>query len=81
MRRRKRGAQPEQGRSAVLTSHLLLSVFDQPFDHVAADIACFAGGQIAVIALLKVDTQLAGDFLLPIVQRVLCLRYIDLVAV
>ena len=64
-----------------LPAHGALGLFDEAFGHIAADISCLTGGQIAVIALLEVDTQLAGDFIFHIVQRVLCLRHIDLVAV
>ena len=36
--------------------------------HVATDIARLAGGQVAVVAVLEVDAQLAGDLVLHVVQ-------------
>ena len=38
------------------------------FNHLAADRASLAGGQIAVVALLEVDADLAGGFHLELVH-------------
>ena len=40
----------------------------QKVDHVTAYIAVFAAGEVAVVALLEVDAQFAGDFKLHVVQ-------------
>ena len=37
-------------------------------DHVPAHIAVFTAGEVAVVALLEVDAQFAGDFKLHVVQ-------------
>ena len=37
-------------------------------DHVTTYIAVFAAGQVAIVALLEVDAQFAGDFKLHVVQ-------------
>ena len=58
-----------------LPAHGALGLFDEAFGHIAADIARLTGGQIAVIALLEVDAQLAGDFVFHLVQRALGLRH------
>lgn len=50
------------------------------FDHLAADGARLAGGEVAVIALLEVDAKLARDFIFHVVQRALGLRHVDAVA-
>ena len=68
-------------KSEALACHLLLGLLDQTLDHIAADVARFAGGQVAVIALLEVDAQLARDLLLHVAQRVFGLRHVDLIAV
>ena len=52
----------------LLPAHLAFLLFDHALDHVAADVTGLAGGQIAVVALLEVDAQLAGDFVLHVVQ-------------
>lgn len=54
-----------------LPAHGALGLFDEAFGHIAADIARLTGGQIAVIALLEIDAQLAGDFILHLIQRAL----------
>lgn len=51
------------------------------FDHLAADRAGLAGGQIAVVALLEVDADLAGGFHLELVHSGLGLGDVELVAV
>lgn len=43
---------------SALTSQVLLIGFDHLFDHLAADRARLTGGQIAIVALLQVDTNL-----------------------
>ena len=58
-----------------LPAHGALGLFDEAFSHIAADIARLTGGQIAVIALLEIDAQLAGDFILHLVQRARGLRH------
>ena len=65
--------------SEALRSHLLLSLLDEPLDHVAADVASLAGGQIAVLALLEVYAKLARNLIFHVVQRALGLRHIDAV--
>ena len=52
----------------LFAAHLAFLLFDHALDHVAADIAGLAGRQIAVVALLQVDAQLAGDLILHVVQ-------------
>lgn len=42
-------------------------------DHLAADRAGLAGGQIAVVTLLEIDTHLRGGLHLEAVKRVACL--------
>ena len=41
-----------------LVSQILLVGFDHLLDHLAADRARLAGGQVAVVALLQVDANL-----------------------
>ena len=66
--------------AVVLTAgHLALGLLDQALDHVAADVARLSRGQVAVVALLEVDAQLARDLILHVVQRVLGLRHVDAV--
>ena len=67
--------------SLLLAGHVLFRLFDQALDHVAADIAGLTGGQIAVVALLQVDAQLTGDFVLHVVQGLTGLGHHNAVAV
>ena len=60
---------------------VLLVALDHLFDHLAADRAGLAGGQIAVVALLEVDADLAGGFHLELVHSGLGLGDVELVAV
>ena len=41
---------------------------DHLLDHLTADRACFAGGQVTVLALLQVDADLVGSFHLKFVH-------------
>ena len=50
---------------------ILFGIFDHALDHFAADAACFARGQIAVITLLQVDIQRRSDFALEGLQLAL----------
>ena len=52
----------------------LVSV-DHLLDHHTADRTSLSCSQIAVIALLEVDAQLAGNFVFHLVQRALGLRH------
>ena len=49
-------------------------------DHLAADGAGFAGGQVAVVALLEVDADLIGGLHLELVHGLLGLGDVDAVA-
>ena len=42
----------------LLVCHVLFDFFDHLLDHIAADVAVFTGGQVAVVALLEVDADL-----------------------
>ena len=44
-------------------------------DHLTADGTCLLGGEIAVVALLEVDTNLICCFHLKLVQSFLCFGY------
>ena len=63
-----------------LLLHAFFVGLDHLFDHLAADGARLAGGEVAVIALLEVDAKLARDFIFHVVQRALGLRHVDAVA-
>lgn len=54
-----------------LLLHAFFVGLDHLFDHLAADGARLAGGEVAVIALLEVDAKLARDFIFHVVQRAL----------
>ncbi|MBR3019787.1 MAG: hypothetical protein IKH57_22375 [Clostridia bacterium] len=49
----------------------------QEVDHVPAYIAVFTAGEVAVVAGLKVDAQLPGDFKLHVVQSAFGLGHVD----
>ena len=66
---------------ALLARHLLFGLLDEALHHVAAHIAVFAAGQVAVVALLEVDAQLPGDFKLHVVQGGAGLGHVGLIAV
>lgn len=51
-----------------LLLHAFFVGLDHLFDHLAADGARLAGGEVAVIALLEVDADLVGNFVLHFVQ-------------
>ena len=46
-----------------LLLHAFFVGLDHLFDHLAADGACLAGGEVAVIALLEVDADFAASIL------------------
>ena len=48
-------------------------------DHLDADGAGFAGGQVAVVALLKIYTDFLGSLHFELLHSLLCLRNVDLV--
>ena len=56
-------------RSAVCTGIVRSSFGTHFLNHLAADRAGLAGGQIAVVALLEVDANLAGGFHLELVHK------------
>ena len=58
-----------------LAAHGALGLLDEALGHVAADVAGLAGWQVAVVALLEIDAQLAGDLILHLVERALGLRH------
>ena len=58
-----------------LAAHGALGLLDEALGHVAADVARLTGGQVAVVALLEVDAQLAGDLVFHLVERALGLRH------
>ena len=57
----------------------LLVGLDHLLDHLAADGAGFTGGQVAVVAVLQVDANLAGSQNLELVHGFASLGHIDLV--
>ena len=63
-----------------LLLHAFFVGLDHLFDHLAADRARLAGGEVAVIALLEVDADFVCGFHLKAVHRVLCFRYHRLIA-
>jgi len=65
----------------LLPRHAALGLLDQALDHVSADIAGLTGGQVAVVALLQVDAQLAGDLVLHVVQGLTGLGHDNAIAV
>ena len=48
-------------------------------DHLAADGAGFAGGQVAVVALLQVDADFVSGFHLELIHSFACFGNIDLI--
>lgn len=50
---------------------ILFGISDHTLDHFAADAACLAGGQIAVVTLLQIDIQGRSDFALERLQLAL----------
>ncbi len=60
---------------SALIAHRALGLLDQALGHVAADVARLTGGQVAVVALLEVDAQLAGDLVFHLIERALGLRH------
>ena len=50
-------------------------------DHLTADGAGFAGGEVAVVAVLKVDANLGGCLHLELVHSLACFGNVDVVAV
>jgi len=52
---------------ALLTAHRAFSLLDQTFGHIAADVACLTGRQIAIVSLLEIDAQLRGDLVFHLV--------------
>ena len=61
--------------------HAVFISLDHLLDHLSADRTGLAGGQIAVVALLEVDADLAGGFHLELVHSGLGLGDVELVAV
>ena len=59
--------------------HALLVSLDHLLDHLAADGAGFAGGQVAIVALLKIYTDFLGSLHFELLHSLLCLRNVDLV--
>ena len=51
------------------------------FDHLAADGTGLAGGQVAVVALLEVDADLAGGFHLELVHGRAGLGNVELIGI
>ena len=51
------------------------------FDHLAADAACLAGGQVAVVAVGQVDTDFGSSLHLEAVHSLTSLGDIDLIVV
>ena len=68
-------------RSAVCAGIVRSSFGTHLLDHLAADGAGLAGGEIAVVAFLEVDAHLGGGFHLELVHRGLGFRDIDLIVV
>ena len=69
------------GSGILAIASLLLVSFDHLLDHLSADRTGLTGGQIAVVALLEVDADLAGGFHLELVHSGLGLGDVELVAV
>ena len=61
--------------------HIALVFLDHLLDHLAADGAGFAGGQVAVVAIGQVDANLLGSLHLEAVHGLAGLGDIDLVVV
>ena len=62
------------GQSLLRLVKVLLSISDHALYHFATDAACFARGQITVVALVQIDVQGRSDFALERVQLALGLR-------
>ena len=60
---------------------VLLVALDHFLDHLAADRAGLAGGQIAVVAPLEVDANLAGGFHLELVHGRAGLGNVELIGI
>ena len=64
----------------LLAGHLLFRLFNQAFHHIAAHIAVFPAGKIAVVALLEIDAQFPGNFEFHVVQGGSCFGHGGLIA-
>ena len=53
--------------------NVVLVLFDHLLHHLTADRACLTGGEIAVVALLQVDTDFRSGLHLELVHGGLCL--------
>ena len=51
------------------------------FDHLAADAACLAGGQVTVVTVGQIDAHFLGCLHLELVHCLPCLGNVDLVVV
>ena len=63
----------------LLPAHLPLLRLDHLPDHIPADIAGVLGGDVAVVAVVQGDAELAGDLVLHVGHRLLRLGHVDLV--
>ena len=69
------------GRFLLGLLHVLLVSFDHLLDHLAANGAGFAGGQVAVVAVGQVDANFLGSLHLELVHGFLGLGNIDPVVI
>ena len=60
---------------------MLFRLLNQGFHHIAAHIAVFPAAEVAVIALLEIDAQFPGDFILHVIQSTAGFGHIDAIAV
>lgn len=73
-------ARSEEFRENALLHGALVGL-DHFLDHLAADGAGFAGGEVAVVAVLQVDANLRGCFHLELIHGLACFGNVDVVAV
>ena len=60
--------------------HIVFSVFDHTLNHLAADPACIAGGNIAVITIIKGYIHRVSDLGFKVLQRLLRLGNCNTIA-
>ena len=72
---------PEWADDGTALLQTLLVSLDHLLDHLAADGACLAGGQVTVVAVLQVYANFLGSLHLEAIHSFSCLGHIDLIAV
>ena len=69
------------GSSLFALLHTLLVSLDHLLDHLAADRACLTGGQVTVVTVSQIDTNLGSSLHLELLHSSLSLGNIQLIAI